>query len=239
MFKYVILFVFGLLIINFNIVNAEPVEIPNWVFSVYDFWIEEKISEQEFITALTYMETNKIIKLILHKDYEIKTNFLLSVLSTENTEQYSSCSEGWYVTGYFTPVEKDYSGEFVIVMVNEESREFRQDFVDTVKIEGWGKTISGDYLGWYDNSFHTSDVALDQKGQPPEAGHIAVDNTIIDRGSKLLISTLSEPWNQIILISTDEGLSIKGKHIDLFTGEGKLAEEETFRVTSNDNRVCE
>lgn len=61
MFKYVILFVFGLLIINFNIVNAETVEIPNWVFRVYDFWIEEKISEQEFITALTYMETNKII----------------------------------------------------------------------------------------------------------------------------------------------------------------------------------
>jgi len=238
-FKYSALFLFLILIFNFNVVNADTVKIPDWVFSLYDFWIEEKITDDEFTVALTYLENYDIIDLILHKDYDVKANFLLSILANENIEQYTSCSSEWYITGYFTPVESDYSGEFVTVNVNEESREFKQDFVDTIKIEGWGKTLSGDYLGWYDDSFHTSKVALDQNGQSLEVGQIAVDNTLINRGAKLLISTLPEPWNQIVLVPSDEGPSIKGKHIDLFTGEGKLAENETFRVTSGDNQVCQ
>lgn len=236
---YSILFLSLVLILNFNTVNAETVKIPEWVFSVYDFWIEKKITDNEFTTSLMYLENYDIIDLILHKDYDVKTNFLLSIMANENTEQYTSCSSEWHVTGYFTPVESDYFGEFTTVNVNGELREFRQDFVDTIKIEGWGKTLSGDYLGWYDDSFHTSKVALDQNGYPLEIGQIAVDNTLIDRGDKLLIPTLPEPWNQIVLVPSDEGPSIKGKHIDLFTGEGKLAENETFRVTSEDNQVCQ
>jgi 3D (Asp-Asp-Asp) domain-containing protein len=67
---------------------------------------------------------------------------------------------------------------------------------------------------------------------------IAVDNSLIDRGTQIVISTLPEPWNEIIFLSADEGPSIKGKHIDMFTGEGKLAENETFRITSENNKVC-
>jgi membrane-bound lytic murein transglycosylase len=34
------------------------------------------------------------------------------------------------------------------------------------------------------------------------------------------------------------GVGIVGQHIDVFTGMGRAAEEETFRITSNNNRVC-
>ncbi|MBT8173994.1 MAG: hypothetical protein HKP26_00740 [Nitrosopumilus sp.] len=226
------------LIVNFSIANAETVSIPEWVFTVHDFWIEEKISDDEFTTMLNYLEKQNIVDLILHKSYDVKTNFLLSMMQNQDAQRFVSCTDGWYVTGYFVPVEKDYSDEFIIINIGETQREFRQDFVDAIKIEGWGKTLSGDYLGWYDNSFHINETALDQNGQPLVAGMIAVDNTIIDREIELIISTLPEPWNEIILISADEGPAIKGKHIDLFTGEGKLAENETFRVTGYDNKVC-
>ena len=224
---------------TFSTVNAETVIIPEWVLSVHSFWTEEKISDEEFITMLTYMENNKIIDLILHKTYDIKTNFLLSISQNQNFEQYTSCSDGWYLTGYFTPVESEYSGNFVTINIDDSSREFRQDFVDAVQIEGWGKTLYGDYLGWYANSFHLSNNALDLDGEVLTAGKIAIDTTILDHDAKVVIPTLPEPWNEIIFISSDEGTSIKGKHIDLFTGEGKLAEDETFRVTSYDNKVCE
>ena len=226
------------LIVNFSIANAETVSIPEWVFTVHNFWIEEKISEDEFTTMLNYLEKQNIVDLILHKSYDVKTNFLLSMMQNQDAQRFVSCTDGWYVTGYFVPVEKDYSDEFIIINIGETQREFRQDFVDAIQIEGWGKTLSGDYLGWYDNSFHINETALDQNGQPLVAGMIAVDNTIIDRETELIISTLPEPWNEIILISADEGPAIKGKHIDLFTGEGKLAENETFRVTGYDNKVC-
>ena len=227
------------LIVHFSIANAETVNIPKWIFTVHDFWIEEKISDDEFITMLNYLEKQNIVDLILHKSYDVKTNFLLSMMQNQNTQQFTSCSDGWYVTGYFVPVETDYSDEFITINISETQREFRQDFVDAIKIEGWGKTLSRDYLGWYDDSFHINETALDQNGQPLIAGIIAVDNAIIDSGTKLIISTLPEPWNEIILLSADEGPSIKGKHVDLFTGEGKLAENETFRITSYDNKVCE
>ncbi|NNL57889.1 MAG: hypothetical protein HKP31_00175 [Nitrosopumilus sp.] len=218
---------------------ADSVNIPEWIFDVHGFWAEKKISDNEFSNALTYLENYNIIELILHRDYDVKTNFLLSILSNQNVEQYTSCSDDWYVTGYFVPVEADYSGKIVSIFVNNETREFKEDFVDAIKIEGWGRTLSNDYLGWYDNSFHINDMPVDMDGSQLEVGKIAVDNSLIDHDAKLIIPTLPEPWKNIVFLSSDEGTSIIGKHIDLFTGEGKLAENETFRITSYDNKVCE
>lgn len=80
---------------------------------------------------------------------------------------------------------------------------------------------------------------MDSDGDVLTAGKITIDTTIIKHDVKLVIPTLPEPWNEIAFLSSDEGTSIKGKHIDLFTGEGKLAEDETYRITSYDNKVCQ
>jgi len=226
------------LFVNFNYVNAENVGIPQWVFVVYDFWNEEKISDEEFESMLVYLEERDVIEFDTHLADNHIMNFLMNIPEKQTGQQFTTCIDGWYVTGYFVPVEGDYSDEFIKIIINEELSEFREDFVDAVMIEGWGKTLSGDYLGWYENSFHINDVALDQNGQPLVTGMIAVDNTLLERGTKLIISTLPEPWNKVIFISADEGPSIIGKHIDVFTGEGKLAENETFRITSENNKVC-
>ncbi len=42
----------------------------------------------------------------------------------------------------------------------------------------------------------------------------------------------------MVFAGLDEGPSINGKHIDVFTGEGINAENETFRITSSNNKVC-
>ena len=154
------------------------------------------------------------------------------------SEESQSCSSDWYVTGYFIPLESEFSNDFITIMINETPREFRQDFVDAIKIEGWGKTISGDYLGWYDNSFHIENNALDLDGEVLEIGTIAVDTEIINHDAQVTITTLPEPWNETIFIASDEGTSIKGKHIDVFTGTGNNAKEEAFRITGYDNEVC-
>ncbi len=157
-----------------------------------------------------------------------------------NLEDYfSSCSNEWYITGYHTPVEEDYSGDFIPITINEISREFRQDFVEKVMVNGWGRTLAGDYLGYYSNSFHLNDNALDSEGNVLVVGIIAVDPTIIEPNSNLIIPTLPDPWNEVIFQSSDEGASIIGKHIDVFTGEGAEAAQETYRITGNDNRVCQ
>ncbi len=42
----------------------------------------------------------------------------------------------------------------------------------------------------------------------------------------------------MVFSGLDEGPSINGKHIDVFTGEGIDAENETFRITGSNNTVC-
>jgi len=236
--KYLLLFII-FLFVNFNNVNADNVGVPEWVFIVYDFWNNNIISDEEFESMLTYLESYDIIEFDTYFGSNHIQNFLINFPDSPSPqEQFPFCTDGWYITGYFVPVESDYAGKFITINIDETQREFREDFVISLKTEGWGKTLSGDYLGWYGNSFHINDTALDQNGQSLISGMIAVDNTLIDRGTKLIIPTLPEPWHKIIFLSADEGPSILGKHIDVYTGEGKLAENEAYRVTSENNKVC-
>jgi len=151
---------------------------------------------------------------------------------------FSNCSSDWYITGYFTPVESDYFGDFQEITFGDETMQFKSDFLSVVKTEGWGKTISGEYVGWYDDSFHISDMPLDSHGEPLLVQYVAVDSEMIKQKTYLIIPNLPSPWNEMIFQSSDVGPSITGKHIDVYVGEGKQAELETFRITSTENNVC-
>ena len=155
-----------------------------------------------------------------------------------NTSTFSNCSSDWYITGYFTPVESDYSGDLQEITINDEIKHFKSNFLSVVKTEGWGRTMSGEYVGWYGDSFHLSDVALDSHGEALLVKYVAVDSEIIKQKTNLIIPKLPSPWNEMIFESSDVGPSINGKHIDVFVGEGKQAELETFRITSSENVVC-
>ena len=151
---------------------------------------------------------------------------------------FSNCSSNWYITGYFTPVESDYFSDFQEITFGDETMQFKSDFLSVVKTEGWGKTISGEYVGWYDDSFHISDMPLDSHGEPLLVQYVAVDSEMIKQKTYLIIPNLPSPWNEMIFQSSDVGPSITGKHIDVYVGEGKQAEQETFRITSTENDVC-
>jgi len=66
---------------------------------------------------------------------------------------------------------------------------------------------------------------------------VAVDDLVIEHCSALTITTLPEPWNNMIFSGLDVGPSINGKHIDVFTGVVN-AENETFRITGYNNQIC-
>ena len=177
-----------------------------------------------------------LIDLILSKNVTATTHSELVGLP-------SKCSSGWNITGYFTPVEDDYSGELETVLVGDEkvSRTFYKSFLDDVKIEATGKTREGDYLATYDAGktyvSHTDPLAA--QGKILEIGDIATDPSVIPTGTDhVTISTLTPPWNNYFFAATDTGGLIKGKNIDVYTGEGKAAEQETLRITQSNNELC-
>lgn len=150
----------------------------------------------------------------------------------------NQCSTGWYVTGYFTPIESDYSGATQAVTVAGTSYTFNSAFLTEVKTEGWGKTHLGNYIGYYDNKWHFANAALDAHDTPLKTDAVAIDPSLIAFGTKMTISTLPQGYGTKVFTASDIGTAITGKHIDVYTGEGSAAEAMTYKITGNNNTVC-
>jgi 3D (Asp-Asp-Asp) domain-containing protein len=151
-----------------------------------------------------------------------------------------TCSEGWYITGYYAPREDelpDTTEQIHVERVGDLS--FSQKFLTEIRTEGWGITRFGWALGHYSGGWHRSDAGpLDASGNLLIEGAIAIDRSVIPPGAHVQISTLPSPWSSKTFRATDVGNGIVGQHIDVYTGTGSTAEQETFRITSNNNRVC-
>ena len=151
-----------------------------------------------------------------------------------------TCSEGWYITGYYAPREDelpDTTEQIYVERVGDLS--FSQKFLAEIRTEGWGITRFGWALGHYSDRWHRSDAGpLDANGNLLTDGAIAIDRSVIPTGAHVQIATLPSPWASKTFRATDIGNGIVGHHIDVFTGTGTAAEQETFRITSNNNRVC-
>lgn len=148
------------------------------------------------------------------------------------------CISGWYVTGYYTPHEADFSGNKIQIQAEGQSLQVKEDFIDEIKTEGWGKLESGLYLGWYDSMYHLSPDPLDAHDTALSETSLAADPAVIPQGSIVRIPTLPAPFDQRIFTINDVGPSIKGKHVDVYTGEGQKAYQNMFRITGYDNTLC-
>lgn len=148
-----------------------------------------------------------------------------------------SSSGGWRVTGYYTPGEEEFSGEPTPVHVpGVGSDSYPYNFLSAVKIEGWGLTRHGWFLGWSGGAWMKSASGLDARGGALQIGSLAVDPGVIPLGSTVVIPDAISPWNQQTFTASDTGGGIKGKHVDIYCGAGRAAKAETFRVTA-DNRT--
>lgn len=152
----------------------------------------------------------------------------------------SICSDGWYITGYYAPREDELPDALEQISVERVGDlSFSQKFLNEIRTEGWGITRFGWALGYYSGGWHRSDAGpLDAAGNVLSDGAIAIDRSLIPPGANVQIATLPSPWASKTFRATDVGNGIIGQHIDVFTGTGSTAEQETFRITSNDNRVC-
>ncbi len=165
---------------------------------------------------------------------------VLIVASCSQVSAKKRCSGKWLVTGYFTPVEKDYDGTVkkTIKVTRVGKFTFSKKFLKVIKMEGWGKTRAGWYLGFYSGKWHKSKTSLAANGNPLKIGIIATDNKLIARGKKIKIPALPGRFKDIVYISSDVGQQIRGKHIDVYMGEGKQAEKATLKITGKNYRIC-
>ena len=53
------------------------------------------------------------------------------------------CTNGWWITGYYVPYEKDFKGKKVPLNVGGQIFSFKEDFIADVKIQGSGYTEAG------------------------------------------------------------------------------------------------
>ncbi len=159
------------------------------------------------------------------------------------------CSDGWRITGYFTPIETDYDSTETreVEIKNVGKMRFNVEFLKVVFDEdagfgeGWGKTRLGWYLGNYDGAWHKANAPLDANNAPLLTNSVAVDNALIPNDSLVKIPALPGTFGKEEFVANDVGVTVHGKHIDVYTGEGKEAEQMMYHVTFLDDdltQVC-
>jgi 3D (Asp-Asp-Asp) domain-containing protein len=113
-----------------------------------------------------------------------------------------------------------------------------------VLVEGAGLTHYGWWIANFDGEWQRIPFAEDALGGQLKVGSVATDPAVIPLGtSGITIPTIPSPWNMQVFKSVDtgggpHGNDVTGKHIDVFTGDGKAAEQETFRITGRNHTVC-
>jgi 3D (Asp-Asp-Asp) domain-containing protein len=149
------------------------------------------------------------------------------------------CSDDWKITGFYTPKENEnLSNTTHRINVHKVGQlSFSSKFIAAVKVEGWGKTRFGWYLGYYANRWHKSSTPLNAKGLPLEIGAVAVDNRVIKPGSRVSIPAIEKHIDRSVFIASDVGSGVKNRHVDVYTGEGNNARLKSYLVTGK-HQVC-
>jgi|SRR5215469_2275329 len=151
-----------------------------------------------------------------------------------------TCTNGWQVTGYYTPVETDFSGSpETIRVLGQGSLTFPSDFLKAVRMEGWGRTKSTWFLGFDRGQYVSANSAESALGQPLAIGSLAVDKREIPFGTAVHIPGLPAPWNNQAFVADDIGAMINSKHVDVYCGEGASAHAETLRISADSLRLCQ
>jgi 3D (Asp-Asp-Asp) domain-containing protein len=147
------------------------------------------------------------------------------------------CSDGWFVTGYYSAAESEFAGRLVQIDLEGRRFAFPADFLRKVKTDGWGQTRHSWFLGW-NNGWRRGAAPLNIRGLPLGLGSVAVDRRLIPFGTELRIADLPAPWDTRILVADDGGDNIRGKWLDVYCGCGPDKRAEALRLTGHNHRVC-
>jgi len=133
--------------------------IPLVLFSIIGIAVLGQLSDQETAkeytnNAMERMKSSRDAMMgtddsMMNGMMDTKTNFPSSEPQQENSDlenEFDSYTSDWYITGYFLPIESDYSGKSMEISVDGVKQFYLEDFLDTVKIEGWGRTNAGNHL---------------------------------------------------------------------------------------------
>lgn len=168
----------------------------------------------------------------------LSTTLFLSACASLDPQN-PNCSHGWKITGYYTPVESHFDQNHWQTLTLKKAGQFSApvDFVKAVRIQGWGKTRLGWYLGYYGGRWHKSDHPLDSRGNVLVVGVVAVDNRWVTK-PELTIPSLEDVMPVSRFKTKDVGSAVKGKHVDVYTGEGEFAKSIAYQVTHKNTEVC-
>ena len=104
---------------------------------------------------------------------------LLAVAEGSPAAHDATCSTDWLVTGYFTVRESDFDGARIQVTFEDgKTRSYRAAFLDAVKVEGWGRSEQGAYVGYDDGAWRNGWV-YDPRNNKHYKGAVRADGETI------------------------------------------------------------
>ncbi len=125
-----------------------------------------------------------------------------------------ACSGGWEITGYYLPIQSDFANW--------------DDFYSDVVMQGSGRLNDGTYMNWMGMIV---DQPATSSGLPVQDGVVAFDPNYFPFGTIFW-------YNGQKYLAADTGGAIIGKHLDVYMGLGRDAQQRAFEITSFNQTVC-
>lgn len=167
------------------------------------------------------------------------------------------CVSGYLITSYWTVREEFYVGEKVPVRGSsgELLGHYRQDFLEDVMVEGWGKgdgdRNDGRYLGYDpEMGFIKSSEPLDAYGSPLIPWRTVAAPPHLRKAATIIIVgfTESEELSEEVIdklltsrfIVSDRGSGLTGRHIDIYVGDQDRADmnESPYALYIQNATIC-
>lgn len=147
--------------ISFLFASAEQSIIPSWIKITASFWVEDQISDEEFIAALQYLVEKGILVIpvadqnnVVKKEPELKTGFSSIVCK----------QEFGFITmsGDYTNGDTSYSEILLRLVVIGQNGEVLATGNGTIFDIGEYQTKSFGATAHYDGSFKSCEIEIDQ-----------------------------------------------------------------------------
>ncbi len=155
-------------------------------------------------------------------------------VAEDSFSKLTECSDGWRITGYYVPNEKDFTGQKVNIKVGGTTYSLKEKFVRAVKMQGSGYTEEGWILSccWQKRS-----SIIGACGKPlNKLAAVARDSNLFKCKQCLKINT--ELLKSYSFAALDTGGAIKGKHLDVFCGSGVEGRQLANKITTSNAEVC-
>ena len=97
-------------LLSFAVMDESATVVPSWIKNTASFWIEGKVSDDEYINSIKYLIENDILVIDAEKSIDDRGDFYITYMENPNTP-FENSSKDWLISNQYLEVQRDFLNE--------------------------------------------------------------------------------------------------------------------------------